>query len=255
VLADADSYGGSIAPALGMLDEAPGFAAACRLAASDSLTQNELERIADRYPSMQGAFRVLTGIGRPSRWTELSADRVTKTITACTRWADFVVVDVGFSLESDEEISSDLFAPRRNAATLAALRAAHRVVAVGLADPVGLSRFVRSHVDLLEVIEEIPCSVVINRVRGSAIGLNPHGQVAATLARFAGIHDATLLAEDRVALDTAVLTGRALRDSAPKSPVRTELIRLLETTIAPAPAAAFRPRRARRRRSAMPATT
>ena len=43
VLVDADSYGGSIAPALGLLDEAPGFAAACRLAASDSLTALELE--------------------------------------------------------------------------------------------------------------------------------------------------------------------------------------------------------------------
>ena len=37
-LLDADTYGGQVAPALGMLDEAPGFAAACRLAANDGLT-------------------------------------------------------------------------------------------------------------------------------------------------------------------------------------------------------------------------
>ncbi|HEY5230123.1 MAG TPA: regulator, partial [Galbitalea sp.] len=36
-LADVDTYSGSIAPTLGMLDEAPGFAAACRLAGADSL--------------------------------------------------------------------------------------------------------------------------------------------------------------------------------------------------------------------------
>ena len=56
-----------------------------------------------------------------------------ETLEACRDWVEYVVVDTGFSLESDEEISSDLFAPRRNAATLAALRVADRIVAVGLA--------------------------------------------------------------------------------------------------------------------------
>ncbi|MEC5150907.1 hypothetical protein [Cryobacterium sp. GrIS_2_6] len=108
-LVDVDSYGGGIAPALGMLDESPGFAAACRLAGTDSLTRPELERIAQRYTSPRGAFWVLTGIGRPSRWPELSGERVSKTIEVLRNWVDYVVLDTGFSLESDEEISSDLF--------------------------------------------------------------------------------------------------------------------------------------------------
>jgi len=248
VLADADSYGGSIAPALGLLDEAPGFAAACRLAASDSLTRLELERIAARYNSAQAGFWVLTGIGRPSRWTELSADRVTKTLAAAALWADYVVVDTGFSLESDEEVSSDLFAPRRNAATLAALRAADHVVAVGLADPVGMSRFLRAHVDLVEIVPDARISVVMNRVRASAVGLSPFSQVGSTLARFAGITAAALLPEDRVGLDGAVLTGRTLRDSAPKSPVRAALLGFVEDSLVPVPAT--RRRRIRRSRFA-----
>jgi Mrp family chromosome partitioning ATPase len=246
VLVDADSYGGSIAPALGLLDEAPGFAAACRLAASDSLTALELERIGARYNSAHGAFRVLTGIGRPSRWTELSADRVTKTLAAAALWADYVVVDTGFSLESDEEVSSDLFAPRRNAATLAALRAADRVIAVGLADPIGMSRFLRAHVDLLEIVPETRVSVVVNRVRASAVGLNPFGQVTSTLARFGGIAAAAQLPEDRVGVDGAVLTGRTLLDAVPKSAVRVALTRFVEDELVPAPA--MRRRRVRRRR-------
>ncbi|HEY5223747.1 MAG TPA: regulator [Microbacteriaceae bacterium] len=249
VLADADSYGGTIAPALGMLDEAPGFAAACRLAGTDSLTRQELERIASRYNSPQGAFWVLTGIGRPSRWSELSAERVATTIAACVQWVDYVVVDTGFSLESDEEISSDLFAPRRNAATLAALRAADRVVAVGLADPVGLARFLRSHVDLIEVVPDTRISIVMNRVRASAVGLNPRGQVASTLGRFAGLEAAALLPEDRLGLDAAVLTGRTLRDAAPKSPVRAALNRLIESELLPAEAVAQTRRSARARMS------
>ncbi|MEB0003546.1 regulator, partial [Cryobacterium sp. RTC2.1] len=164
-LVDVDSYGGGIAPALGMLDESPGFAAACRLAGTDSLTRPELERIAQRYTSPRGAFWVLTGIGRPSRWPELSGERVSKTIEVLRKWADYVVLDTGFSLESDEEISSDLFAPRRNAATLTALRSADHVVACGLADPVGLARFLRSWAELAEAVSTDRVSVVMNRVR------------------------------------------------------------------------------------------
>ena len=144
VLADADTHGASVAPALGILDEAPGFAAACRLAGSDSLSSRELERIAQRHESRSGGFWVLTGIGRPSRWPELSGERVSSAIAHCRSWADFTVVDVSSSLENDEEISSDLLAPRRNAATVTAVREADRIVAVGACDPVGLSRFVRT---------------------------------------------------------------------------------------------------------------
>jgi len=217
VLADADTYSGSVAASLGMLDEAPGFAAACRLAGSDSLTQGEFERIAQRYNSPQGPFWVLTGIGRPSRWPELSAERVTRTIEALRHWADYVVVDTGFSLESDEELSSDLFAPRRNAATVTALTAADHVVAVGLADPVGMARFLRAWTDLTDVIGDTPVSVVMNRVRASAVGLDPAGQVIGALRRFGAIESPVLVPQDHAALDAAVLAGRTLRDAAPKS--------------------------------------
>ncbi|WP_200936695.1 AAA family ATPase [Leifsonia sp. Root112D2] len=233
-LADVDTYGGCVAPALGMLDEAPGFAAACRLAGTDSLNQSELERIAGRYSSPQGAFWVLSGIGRPTRWPELTADRVTTTIEACRHWVDYLVMDTGFSIESDEEISSDLFAPRRNAATIAALGAADRIVAVGLADPVGISRFLRAHVDLVEQFPQARVSVVMNRVRAAAVGLNPFGQVSSTLARFAGIESPVLVPHDAQAFDAAVLAGKTLRDTAPRSPARAAVRRLVDSTLLPA---------------------
>ena len=223
VLADVDTYSGSIAPTLGLLDEAPGFAAACRLAGTDSLTQIELERIAHRYNSPQGAFWVLTGIGRPSRWPELSTDRVTSTIERLRRWVDYVVLDTGFNLESDEEISSDLFAPRRNAATLAALQSADRVVACGLADPVGLARFLRAWVDLADVISTDRVHVVMNQVRASAVGLRPASQITTALRRFGGIESPVLVPSDQPGLDAAVLTGRTLRDASPRSPARASI--------------------------------
>lgn len=233
VLADVDTHGASVAPALGLLDEAPGFAAACRLAATDSLTIGELERIGQRYDSALGGFWVLTGIGRPSRWPELSADRVSRTIRRCREWADDVVLDTSASLENDEEIASDLAAPRRNAATIAALREADEVVAVGAADPVGLSRFLRSHVDLLETVSTHRVQVVMNRVRASAIGLDPQSQVTQTLQRFGGIRPDALVPHDQHGADAAILTGRTFADAAARSPARLALRAFVESRLLP----------------------
>lgn len=241
-LADVDTYSGSIAPALGMLDEAPGFAAACRLAGADGLTIAELERIGQRYGSGRSSFWVLTGIGRPSRWPELSAARVTTTLQRCRSWAEFTVVDTGFNLERDEEISSDLFAPRRNAASITALREADRIVAVGAADPVGLSRFLRAHVDLIETVAEGRVIVAMNKIRASAIGLNPVGQVAQTLSRFGGIESAAMIPFDTAALDAAILSGRTLADAAPKSAARVAIRDLVASRLLPVPVGRSRAR-------------
>lgn len=219
-LVDADPYGGAVAPSLGLLDEAPGFASACRLAGSDSLDRAELDRIAQRYSSPRASFDVFTGLVGPSRWPELSSDRVTAALAAIRTRFEYVVVDAGFSLERDEELTSDQFAPRRNAATFASLAAADRVVAIGLADPVGLSRLLRGHADLLEHVEPERVDVMVNRVRTSALGIDAHAQVRQTLRRFAGIGDATLLPHDGKAADAAILTARTLRDAAPRSPLR-----------------------------------
>lgn len=236
-LADVDTHSGSVAPALGLLDEAPGFAAACRLAGADGLTQQELERIGQRYLSSRGSFWVLTGIGRPSRWPELSTERVVTTLRRCRDWVDYTVLDTGFSLENDEEISSDLFAPRRNAATISALREADEVIAVGSADPVGLSRFLRAHVDLVELLETDRVTVVMNKIRASAIGLNPQSQVAQTLQRFGGILDPVLVPHDQAGLDAAILSGKTLADVAPKSPARLAIAQLVESRLLPEPTA------------------
>lgn len=251
-LADVDTHSGSIAPALGLLDEAPGFAAACRLAGAGALTQSELERIGQRYLTARGSFWVLTGIGRPSRWPELSGERVSAAITACRDWVDYTILDTGASLENDEEISSDLFAPRRNGATIAALRSADEVVAVGAADPVGLSRFLRAHVDLVETLDTDRITVVMNKVRASAIGPGASAQVRQTLQRFGGIASSVLVPHDQAAFDAAILTGRTIVDVAPKSPARVAVATLVREQLLPQPAPAAR-RSWLRRSAALPA--
>jgi Mrp family chromosome partitioning ATPase len=243
-LIDADTYGGTVAPALGLLDEAPGFAAACRLAGAESLTMAELDRVAQQAGGDTGApFAVLTGIGRPHRWPELSRGRVTAVLDRARRWREVIVVDAGFNLETDEEVSSDLAAPRRNAATVAALRSADQVVAVGGGDPIGLARLLRSHGELLEVAEGARVRVVINRVRASVLGIDPRGQVRQTLERFAGIRDAVLIENDPDAADLALLTARPVTTAAPRSALSRGIADLADAIgFARAPATSAGPR-------------
>lgn len=250
-LVDADTTSASIAPALGLLDESPGFAAAARLARAGSLTVDELDRIAQQVPTMGGVLRVLTGIGRASRWPELGADRVAEVLERCRDWADATVVDVASSLEQDEEISSDMFAPRRHAATLAALEAADEVVVVAGGDAVGIARLVRALPELRAVAPSARTRIVVNKVRPSAIGVAPERAVQETLRRLAQVSPAACWPFDGRAADAALLEGRPLVDVAGRSRLRRRVqelaLALQPHEVQPSRAslrAAERPRRA-----------
>jgi Mrp family chromosome partitioning ATPase len=134
VLIDADTFGGAVAIRCGVFDEAPGIARACRLAGAGTLTAAELLSLAHSVRVSNRSMDVVTGLLSSSRWPEISRDRLEKVIACARDNFDTVILDVGFSLETDEEVSSDMLAPRRNGATLAALQSATDVVAVSAAD-------------------------------------------------------------------------------------------------------------------------
>ncbi len=243
-LVDADTHAPSLALALGLPDEGPGFAAACRQAELGGLDAAELTRIA--LPLGRTGVDVLTGINRPSRWPELSEKRVAASLAVCRNWAEFTVVDVSSSLERDEEIMSDLDGPRRNAATLAALRAADLVVAVAGADPVGVSRFLRAFAELRSTIGATPVAVLANRLRPGALGIDARGQVRRTLDRFGGIEDVWFLPQDPRSADAALLAARPIAEIAPRSPLTLALRRFVGEAIVPAPRVTGAPDRRRR---------
>lgn len=230
-LVDADSHAPSIALALGLADEAPGFAAACRQAELGGVDARELTRISASLG--RTGVDVLTGLNRPSRWPELTEARVTAALVACREWVDYTVVDVSSSLERDEEIVSDLDGPRRNAATLAALRSADLVVAVAGADPLGISRFLRSYADLRATIGATRVCVLANRLRPGALGIDARGQVRRTLDRFGGISDVWFVPADPRGADAALLAARPVADVAPRSPITLALRRFVGEAVAP----------------------
>ena len=222
LLVDCDTYGSSVAQSLGLLDEAPGVAAAARAADQGSLDLAALARIA---PEVVPGLRVLAGIPRAERWTELRAPSVAHLLTVARQLSRFVVIDCGFAIEDDEELSYDTLAPRRNAATLTALESADDLLVVGAADPIGLQRLVRAVQDLAAVPSPTP-RIVVNRVRASAVGSRPERRIADALGRFAGMEDITYLPWDQGSLDGAMFAGKSLAEFAPQSDLRRAIASL-----------------------------
>ncbi|MDQ1751434.1 MAG: hypothetical protein QOE71_2490 [Pseudonocardiales bacterium] len=240
LLVDADVYGGVVSSVLGLLDESPGVAAACRQAQSRSLDQAALAALAWQ---ISPTFRVLTGLPRADRWPELRTTAIEEVLGVARQLAEFTVVDLGFALESDEELSFDTLAPRRNGATLAVLDNADLVLAVASADPVGIQRLIRGLSELREAEVSAPVWIVLNRVRKGPIPGDPNAELNAALQRFAGRSAAALLPYDRAGLDTALARGKSLAEASPTSPLRRAV-----TELAVDIAGAQAPVRGRRRR-------
>jgi MinD-like ATPase involved in chromosome partitioning or flagellar assembly len=241
LLVDCDTYGSSIAQALSLLDEAPGMAAAARAADQGVLDLPALARLA---PEVSRRLRVLTGIPRAERWPELRAPAVEHALTVARQLAEVVVVDCGFSIEDDEELSYDTLAPRRNAATLTALEQADELLVVGSADPVGLQRLVRAVQDVGSIPSPTP-RVVVNKVRASAVGGRPERRISEALQRFSGMDDLHFLPWDQASLDGAMLAGRTLVECAPQSELRRAIAALASRYAVAAPEPVGRRRRRR----------
>ncbi len=231
LLIDGDVYGGVVAQLLGLLDESPGLAAACRQANNGAL---DLPALATLARQLSPTLRVLSGIARADRWPELRPAALEVVLSLASSLSAATVVDCGFCLEQDEELSYDTMAPRRNGATLAILEQAETVLAVGTADPVGLQRLVRGLAELKEAIPGVQPTVVVNRLRSSAVPGNAESEVRAALARYAGIETVVFLPHDVGGLDAAVSGGRTLAEASPGSPLR-QAIQALAASLVGAP--------------------
>ncbi|SHF83762.1 Flp pilus assembly protein, ATPase CpaE [Jatrophihabitans endophyticus] len=223
LLVDADVYGGTVAAVLGLLDESPGLAAACRQAGGQRLDATLLAALCWQ---LGPRLRVLTGLPLASRWPELRPAAIGSVLAAARALAEYTVVDCGFCLETDEELSFDTLAPRRNGATLAVLDEADLVVVIGSADPIGMQRLVRGLAELREAEVAAPVWVVLNRVRSAVVPGDTGVELRAALERFAGRSPTALLPVDQRAVDGAVATGRLLGESSPNSPLRRAVAEL-----------------------------
>lgn len=244
LLVDADTYAPSIAAVLGLADESAGLAQACRLAEQGLLEPAALAATAAEVQLKNRRLRVLTGITRSDRWLEIRGTALARVLEQARSIADITVVDCGFSVEADEELSFDTMAPRRNAATLVALEAADTVYAVGAADPVGVPRLVRALAELETAVPSASPLVVLNKVRRSTVGRSPERQLSEAWERFGPGRISAFLPADWDAADASLLAGAALLEAAPSSALRAAIAALANVP------AGGSPKRRRRRAAA-----
>lgn len=221
LVVDADTYGSTMAAALGLLDEAASLAHACRVGDQGLLNGAELRRIATEVVFSGGTFRLLTGLTRADRWPEVRAAALERVLAAGRELADVVVVDCGFCVENDEELSYDTVAPRRSAAALCALNAADTIYAVGSADTVGMPRLIRAMNEVTAANPGADVRVLLNKVRKTATGQSPAKALEQAWQRFGPDQQiAHFLPWDSDVTDKALLQGRLLMEVAPDSALR-----------------------------------
>jgi MinD-like ATPase involved in chromosome partitioning or flagellar assembly len=234
---DVDPWGGAVAQHVGVLDEVSGLLACARFGGSGEL--------AGRYLGLQrraAGLRVLTGLPRADRWVEVRSGTVEQLVDL-GRTQGHVVLDTGFCLEEDP--AADYTGRSgRNAMTLAAVTHADAVVAVGSADPVGLSRLARGLTELREITDGRPVHVVVNRWR-SRLGW-AETDVANLVAGFVQLAGLDFVPEDRDAADRALIAGRTLAELG-DSPLSRAMSALVDGLF---PASADPPRRSLRHRTA-----
>lgn len=217
-LIDADTRAPALAPSLGIIEETSGIAAAARAAANGRLDETAL----DRAMLHVGRIAILTGLTRPDRWREVPGSALSVVLAKCSARFDWTIVDVSGGLPDDD---GEAYGPTRDGAKEAALAAADVQVVVGAADPVGVWRLVEM-LALAPRRSSTPQIVVVNKSRSAVSGPSPKNAVREALARFAGVGNAIVMADDRNNLDTALLRGVFLQDVAANSPVLAALLEI-----------------------------
>lgn len=219
LLLDADSYGPSIAPALGVTDPGPGILAALRLARQGRLDQAELLRLSQELTFEKHTLWCLPGVTAPMRWSDFDDAAVKGFLEITRQHFDVIVVDVAPYLEPG--IYTPESAVSRNQASLGFIEAADLVLGLFSADAIGVNRFLW---DLRMV--SFDYWPIGNRVRQQSIGVSPERQLKDAIYRFAHRELSHLLPEDSLATDTALQRAQPLLLSARNSKLREGIRRL-----------------------------
>lgn len=219
MVVDADPYGGAVAQHLAVLDEVSGLLAAARLANAGQL---DSVRLAGLAREIGPRMRILTGLPRPDRWTEVRPAALNELLTTARTLDEHVVVDTGFGLPS-APVDPFAVGPTRDEITSTVLEEADQLVVVGSADPVGLTRLVRSLRDIGELRTQPPDVVVVNRMR-TTLGWSTR-EIEDLMMQVASRSPLVFLPEDRIAVDRALVSGRTLLESG-DSPLRRAMAEL-----------------------------
>ncbi|GAA4112542.1 AAA family ATPase [Enteractinococcus coprophilus] len=231
LLIDADTYGAAVSVHLGLLEDSAAIAQACRAAEHRGLDAEGLAAFTQRVTVHGASVEVITGLTRSERWPQVRAAAWAHVLDVARQGWDVIIIDCGFGLEQDEELSFDIPAPQRNATTVTAVTNAENIIAVGTGDPVGFVRFMKDLEHLMETTDGdiIP---IVNKVTSMTSGLSPKRQLRGAWERFGPkVPLQQFIGWAPEVTAGALLAGKTLAESAPKAEIRLAIQRLMQACI------------------------
>lgn len=209
VLLDADVVSPSLDLMLGLTDHPAGIAAACRLVSAERFDLEQLLRLSVTYSTGTRNLTLMTGLSTPSRWPELTTDRVEQVLLVASAHFDFIVCDLASPLEVGlRHFQTGL---ERNALTRWLASSANELITVVNADPIGVHRYLAQLENLQSLKIDGQQHILVNRLRNTVLGNSAKQQIAETLSRLAQASVSGYIPDDPIAADLA------LRDSMPLS--------------------------------------
>ena len=204
---DADVHAPSLIQLFGFDQNYSGLSAAIRMLGQGTLDRDSFEQLLLDFDMPKQRIKLLAGLTMVNRWPEIGFENMRGLLTFARGLFDFVLVDVGSSLETslvDARMMSE-----RNSATLAALSIADHVIAITGADVVSLNRFIWASGQLRELKLEAKVHLVVNRLNQDVLGRKASAEVAQTVRQFAEFEVSAFIEED------VGLFARALREGVP----------------------------------------
>lgn len=224
LLADADTYGASVAQSLAILDDVSGLAAAAR---SADLGDLDVVRLSSLAPVVDD-FRVLTGIARPEQWPELSSAALEVVWERCRELVPWTVIDAGFNCERDEWVSQDTHTTHRNAATMSALTHADHILAIGRPDPIGLTRLLNGLDTIRDITSATPVTIAINGVDDASAGPRATRTIGELLGSHAQTSDYVLIPYEHEVVSSALLTGNPVTKGRHSEPIAEAIFKVTD---------------------------
>jgi len=225
LVVDADTQGGTVAPALGLIDKTPGFLASMRRFGRGELDTESLMTLVVPYRGREVEFGVLSGVARKSSSAEAPTEGIQALFGLCREIFDVTVVDVGSECSGDSVDTAERGGAR---AVGDVLDMADQVFALCRADPSGVSRFARAYPDLVARGGARP-HVWLNGVDLSRRAVGEDATIREVLWRFAGIDKATALRWDSSTCRKAAMNAVTVREVSSGSPLVAALAREVDS--------------------------
>lgn len=207
LLVDADLVAPSLGLLVGAADQSVGISAACKLAREARLDSGELLRVSLKIDAAGSAFWLLPGISGASRWPEVTPSAIEAILRVASQSFDVAIIDLASSLEP--ALNTQAAAISRNELTRYVVSNADKLVALSLADAIGVHRALRQILDVQKLRSDGAVNLVINRFRESTG--NSEKQLVETFQALAKISPAAFLPNDSAVVDSAVRAGVPVR--------------------------------------------